>query len=81
MILPTRFLMLFLLWVGVTPASGLDAVSIGGDLRVVRLAPYVQSTPEGHLAFAVQNASDEPIHLDLERLSIPLKPNLKCKFL
>ena len=28
--------------------------------------------PEGHLAFAVQNASDEPIHLDLERLRPPL---------
>ena len=38
----------------------------------MRLAPYVQSTPEGHLAFAVQNASDEPIHLDLERLRPPL---------
>ena len=55
-----------------TPASALDAISIGDDLRVMRLAPYVQSTPEGHLAFAVQNASDKPIHLDLERLRPPL---------
>ncbi|MEC9139616.1 MAG: hypothetical protein VYA43_03320, partial [Pseudomonadota bacterium] len=67
-----KFLLLFLLWAGVTPASALDAISIGDDLRVMRLAPYVQSTPEGHLAFAVQNASDEPIHLDLERLRPPL---------
>ena len=72
MTLPIRFLLLFLLWAGVTPASALDAISIGDDLRVMRLAPYVQSTPEGHLAFAVQNASDKPIHLDLERLRPPL---------
>ena len=72
MTLPIRSLLLFLLWAGVTPASALDAISIGDDLRVMRLAPYVQSTPEGHLAFAVQNASDEPIHLDLERLRPPL---------
>ena len=72
MTLPIKFLLLFLLWAGVTPASALDAISIGDDLRVMRLAPYVQSTPEGHLAFAVQNASDEPIHLDLERLRPPL---------
>ena len=69
---PIRFLLLFLLWAGVTPASALDAIRIGDDLRVMRLAPYVQSTSEGHLAFAVQNASDEPIHLDLERLRPPL---------
>jgi hypothetical protein len=61
-----------LLWAGLAPASALDAVRVGDDLRVMRLAPYVQSTPEGHLAFAIQNASDKPIYLDLERLRPPL---------
>ena len=72
MTFPIRLCLLFLLWAGLTPASALDAMSIGDDLRVMRLAPYVQSTPEGHLAFAIQNASDEPIFLDLERLRPPL---------
>ena len=72
MTFPIRLCLLFLLWAGLTPASALDAMSIGDDLRVMRLAPYVQSTPEGHLAFAMQYASDEPIFLDLERLRPPL---------
>ena len=72
MTLPIRMVLVFLLWAGLAPASALDAVRVGDDLRVMRLAPYVQSTPEGHLAFAIQNASDEPIYLDLERLRPPL---------
>ena len=72
MTLPIRVVLVFLLWVGLAPASALDAMRVGDDLRVMRLAPYVQSTPEGHLAFAIQNASDEPIYLDLERLRPPL---------
>lgn len=72
MTLPIRIFLVFLLWVGITPAAALDAVRVGDDLRVMRLAPYVQSTPEGSLAFAIQNASDEPIYLDLERLRPPL---------
>ena len=72
MTLPIRMVLVLLLWAGLAPALALDAVRVGDDLRVMRLAPYVQSTPEGHLAFAIQNASDEPIHLDLERLRPPL---------
>ena len=72
MTFPIRLCLVFLLWAGLTPASALDAMSISDDLRVMRLAPYVQSTPEGHLAFAIQNAGDDPISLDLERLRPPL---------
>ena len=72
MTLPIRMVLVFSLWAGLAPASALDAVRVGDDLRVMRLAPYAQSTPEGHLAFAIQNASDEPIYLDLERLRPPL---------
>ena len=72
MTLPIRMVLVFSLWAGLAPASALDAVRVGDDLRVMRLAPYVQSTPEGHLAFAIQNANDEPIYLDLERLRPPL---------
>ena len=72
MTLPIRMVLVFLLCAVLAPALALDAVRVGDDLRVMRLAPYVQSTPEGHLAFAIQNANDEPIYLDLERLRPPL---------
>jgi len=72
MTLPIRLCLLLWLWAGVQPTAALDAMRVNDDLRVMRLAPYVQTTPEGHLTFAIQNASDEPIALDLERLRPPL---------
>ena len=71
--MPIRFfLLLFAGWLGLQSAAALDAVQVGDNLRTMALAPYVQSTDDGHVAFAIQNASDAPIYLDLQRLRPPL---------